>query len=85
MHGRLKECLRSAPLFCATLLCEGHMHFHVRYLVRKVQGGALSSLSALDSHQKRHGSVQQVVQMRGNNGQVDVLPLEGEEQGGGAL
>lgn len=51
----------------------------------KVQGGELSSVPALDSHQKWHWCVQQVVEMGGNDGQVDVLPLEREEEGGDAL
>lgn len=34
-----------------------------QYLMWKVQGGTLSSISALDSHQKGHRCVQQVVQM----------------------
>lgn len=51
----------------------------------KVEGGAASPVPPLDAHQERHGGVQEVVQRRGNNGQVDVLPLEREEQGGHAL
>lgn len=57
----------------------------VWYLMWKVQGGTLSSISALDSHQKGHRRVQQVVQMCRDDGQVDVLPLEREEQGSDAL
>lgn len=53
--------------------------------MRKVDGRLLSSVSALDAHQERHRSIQQVMQWCRNNGQVDMLPLEGEEQGGDAL
>lgn len=48
------------------------------YLVWKVERGSLSSISAMDAHEERHRSVQQVMQWCRNNGQVDVLPLEWE-------
>lgn len=55
------------------------------YLMWKVEGGSLRSISAMDAHEEWHRSVQQVMQWCRNNGQVDVLPLEWEQQGGDAL
>ena len=48
------------------------------YLVRKVEGGSLSSFSAVDTHHERHRSLQEVMQRCRDDGQVDVLPLERE-------
>lgn len=53
--------------------------------MRQVEGGSLGFVSALDTHQKRHGSIQKVMQWCRNDGQVDVLPLEREQQSGDAL
>lgn len=57
----------------------------VLYLVRKVEGGSLSSFSAVDAHHERHRSLQEVMQRCRDDGQVDVLPLEREQQSGDAL
>lgn len=57
----------------------------VLYLVRKVEGGSLSSFSAVDAHHEWHRSLQEVMQRCRDDGQVDVLPLEGEQQSGDAL
>lgn len=51
----------------------------------QVEGGSLSSVSALDTNQEWHRGIQEVVQRCRDNGQVDVLPLEWEQQCGDAL
>ena len=45
----------------------------------------LHALVQVQAHDERHGGVQEVHEIGGQDGHVDVLPLEGEEQRGQAL
>lgn len=55
------------------------------YLLRKLQLGAVSSLLGLQAHEVGNGSIQEVEQGGRQDGNIDVLPLKGEQQGGDAL
>lgn len=58
---------------------------HRRYLLRQLQLGAVVLTVGVQAHEVRHGGVQEVEEGGGQDGDVDVLPLEGEHQGGDAL
>ena len=51
----------------------------------QVKGRPLNPVPALEPHQEGDGGVQQVQQRARQDGEVDVLPLEGKQQAGDAL
>lgn len=55
------------------------------YLLRKLQFGAVGALFGLQTHQVRNRSIQEVEERGWEDGNIDVLPLEGKQQGGDAL
>lgn len=55
------------------------------YLLRKLQLGAVRALFRLEAHQVGNRSIQEVEERGWQDGNIDVLPLEGEQQGGDAL
>lgn len=55
------------------------------YLLRKLQFRAVSALFGLQAHQVGNRSVQEVEERGWQDGNIDVLPLEGKQQGGDAL
>lgn len=57
----------------------------VVHLMWQVERGSLSSFPALYAHQERHRGIEEMIYGSRNNRQIDVLPLEGEEQSGDAL
>lgn len=65
---------------------DDHVHaILILYLIGQIQSGALSTVPPLDTHEEGHWCIQEVVQGSGQDGQVDMLPLEREQQGGDAL
>lgn len=57
----------------------------VLYLLGKLEFGAVSALFRLQAHQVGNGCIQEVEEGGWQDGNVDMLPLEGKQQRGDAL
>lgn len=55
------------------------------YLLRQLKVGAVILAIRMEAHQIGHRGIQEVEEGGGQNGNIHMLPLEGEHQGGDAL